>query len=114
MKRIISLVLLGGFLLSTLPAQGGFKDLKVLDFKTEKELKAYMKGMSKDLGVKCKFCHDMDDKSADTKHKKIARSMMKMTKNLNENQFSWAEEMKVSCWTCHRGEKEPQVYRKDK
>ncbi len=92
-----------------MPAKDKFKNLQVLDFETEKELKAYMKGMANNLGVKCVFCHDMNDKSIDTKHKKIARGMIKMTANLNEEVFSWAEETKVTCWTCHRGEKEPQI-----
>jgi len=53
----------------------------------------------------------MNDKSFDTKHKKIARGMLNMVANLNTGPFSWSEEPKISCWTCHRGEKEPPAKR---
>ncbi|MFQ6605545.1 MAG: c-type cytochrome [Fidelibacterota bacterium] len=98
-----------GLLLSSslLLGQSSFKNLQVLDFKTEKELKPFMKSIAKDLGVKCAYCHDLNDKSIDTKRKKIARGMIQMTQHLNEDVFSWSDEPKISCWTCHRGEKEP-------
>ena len=42
---------------------GQLKNLQVLDFESERELKKYMKTIGKDLGVKCTFCHDINDKS---------------------------------------------------
>ena len=57
---------------------GQLKNLKVLDFESERDLKKYMKTIGKDLGVKCTFCHDLNDKSIDTDHKLIAREMIKM------------------------------------
>ena len=62
---------------------GEFKNVQVLNFETEKELKKYMKSISKDLGVKCTFCHDLNDKSIETDHKTIAREMIIMQNNLN-------------------------------
>ena len=93
--------------------------LQVLEFDSERDLKNYMKNVSKDLGVKCKFCHDLNDKSIDTDHKKIAREMMRMQMDLNKSFFALLgdslhmhEEMtQISCWTCHRGTKEPQTVR---
>ena len=95
------------------------KNLQVLDFESERDLKKYMKSISKDLGVKCKYCHDLNDKSIDTDHKKIAREMMRMQMDLNKSFFALLgdslhihEEMtQISCWTCHHGTKEPQTVR---
>ena len=84
--------------------------------------KKYMKTIGKDLGVKCTFCHDLNDKSIDTDHKLIAREMMKMQKDLNKQYFAMIGDsllkhentLKISCWTCHRGAKEPQLVRPKK
>ena len=58
--------------------QNQFKNMQVLDFESHKELKKYMKSISKDLGVRCTFCHDLNDKSIDTPQKIITREMIKM------------------------------------
>ena len=39
------------------------KNVQVLDITSNREMKKYMKSISKDLGTKCKSCHIMDDKS---------------------------------------------------
>ena len=78
-----------------------------------------MKTISKDLGVKCTFCHDLNDKSIDTDHKLIAREMIKMQMDLNKRFFAQIGDsllhskntLQISCWTCHRGSKEPQLVR---
>ena len=90
-----------------------FKNVKVLDIKTRSEMKKYMKQISKELGVKCSHCHDMDDPSIDTKEKKIAREMIVLTENLNKtfNSDSLGHENfknYISCWTCHRGNVKPE------
>ena len=98
---------------------GQLKNLQVLDFKSERELKKYMKTIGKDLGVKCTFCHDINDKSIDTDHKLVARGMMKMQMDLNKRFFAHIGDsllnkentLQISCWTCHRGSKEPQLIR---
>ena len=98
------------------------KNLQVLDFESERDLKKYMKSISKDLGVKCKFCHDLNDKSIDTDHKEIARDMMHMQMDLNKSFFallgdsldSHANIPQISCWTCHRGSKDPQTIKPKK
>ena len=101
---------------------GQIKNLQVLDFESERDLKKYMKTIGKDLGVKCTFCHDLNDKSIDTDHKLIAREMIKMQKDLNKHYFAMigdsllkhANTLQISCWTCHRGSKEPQLVRPKK
>ena len=98
---------------------GQLKNLQILDFESERDVKKYMKVIGKDLGVKCTFCHDLNDKSIDTDHKLIAREMMKMQMNLNKQYFSQIGDslmqlknpLKISCWTCHRGSKQPQLIR---
>ena len=84
------------------------KNLKVLDIKSRGEIKKYMKSISKDLGVKCSHCHDMDDKSLDTPEKDIAREMMILTRHINEILLTIENEnhekiSPVTCWTCHKG-----------
>ena len=119
MKKLIH-VLTILFIVSSLGfMQDKPNNLQVLEFDSKRDLKKYMKTVSKDLGVKCKFCHDLNDKSIDTDHKKIAREMMRMQMDLNKSFFALLgdslqmhEEMtQISCWTCHRGTKEPQTLR---
>ncbi len=98
---------------------GQLKNLQVLDFKSERDLKKYMKTIGKSLGVKCKFCHDINDKSIDTDHKLVAREMMQMQIDLNKSFFAQIGDsllhrettLQISCWTCHRGSNEPQLIR---
>ena len=119
MKKLIHVLTLL-FIVSSLGfMQDKPKNMQVLDFESVRDLKKYMKKIQKDLGVKCKFCHDINDKSIDTPHKKIAREMMRMQMDLNESFFALPgdslqmhEEMtQISCWTCHHGTKEPQTVR---
>ena len=87
------------------------KNLKVLDFTSTKDVKKYMKMISKDLGVKCKYCHDRNDKSIDTEHKNIARFMMTMVQTQNDSVFNYEGAPQISCWTCHRGSTAPELVR---
>ena len=119
MKKLIYFVMILSFAISLVFMQDKPKNLQVLEFESVRDLKKYMKKIQKDLGVKCKFCHDINDKSIDTPHKKIAREMMRMQMDLNESFFALPgdslqmhEEMtQISCWTCHRGTKGPQTVR---
>ena len=101
------------------------KNVQVLPFKTEKEITRYMKKqVAKSLGVKCAFCHDIKDKSKDDNpHKLVAREMMKMLAEVNENMTSitelaqksglenWEKTPIVECWSCHRGQTIPEYSR---
>ena len=119
MKQIIHFLLI---LFNISLMMGEFKNVQVLKFETEKDLKKYMKSISKDLGVKCTFCHDLNDKSIETEHKIIAREMIKMQNNLNEQFFSKTVDSlkkkenitQISCWTCHGGSKKPELVRPQK
>ena len=105
MYRILILILVS-FLISD-----DFKNVQLLDIKSRSEMKKYMKGISKDLGVKCKYCHDMDDKSIDTPHKAITRDMIILTQQINEYLSSFKKDKEdihasITCWTCHKGKTE--------
>jgi hypothetical protein len=83
-----------------------------------------MKQFSASLGVKCNFCHapsatkpgKLDFASDANKHKDVARGMMRMTAKINRKYFRQeADEneqqhasLRVSCYTCHHGHKEPE------
>ena len=122
MKKLIH-VLTILFIVSSLGfMQDKPKNLQVLDFESVRDLKKYMKTIQKNLGVKCTFCHDINDKSIDTEHKIIAREMMKMQIDLNKSFFAQIGDsllkhentLQISCWTCHRGSKKPQLVRPKK
>ncbi len=92
------------------------KNLKVLPKNiSHEELENVMRGYKEALGVKCSFCHvaskedpkKMDFASDDNDHKKIARDMMRMTAKINKKYFKGHQVAEVSCYTCHKGNKEP-------
>ena len=119
MKNLIQLLMIFPIIISLGIMQEKPKNLQVLDFESVRDLKKYMKTIQKNLGVKCTFCHDINDKSIDTEHKIIAREMMKMQMDLNKSFFAQIGDsllkhentLEISCWTCHRGSKEPQLVR---
>lgn len=122
-----TIVLAGSVLLSislcslSLPQQQQHekaKNLKVLPKNMSHEaVDSVMKGFKDALGVRCNYCHTaskedpkkMDFASDDSEHKKIAREMMRMTQKLNKKYFDNDQTMSVTCYTCHRGNKDPLV-----
>ena len=83
-------------------------DIDLVAVSTEDEQIA---SVSKDLGVKCKFCHNMNDKSIDPPHKEIAREMIILTRQINKHLHSLhkdkeEENVTITCWTCHKGKTE--------
>ena len=104
---------------NTVYSESVFKNVTVLDITSKSEMRSYMKSISKDLGVKCSHCHDMDDKSLDTPQKDITREMIKLTRYLNDLLNSQSEDSLqsntyVSCWTCHYGQLQPASRRPEK
>jgi len=100
-------------------------NLKVLPKDTPPEdVIKIMKGFAGSLGVECKFCHQINpqthklDFASDAKNdKQIARTMMQMTRDINENFMSKVndpdakpEDKHVTCGTCHRGHEMPQHF----
>ena len=62
-----------------------FENVQVLPFESKKEMMKYMKKtVSKSLGVKCKYCHNLKDYADDRNpHKLVAREMMRMVEAMN-------------------------------
>ena len=122
MKNLIQFCMIFPVVISLGIMQEKPKNLQVLDFESVRDIKKYMKTIQKNLGVKCTFCHDINDKSMDTEHKIIAREMMKMQIDLNKSFFAQIGDsllkhentLQISCWTCHRGSKKPQLVRPKK
>lgn len=99
--------------------QPPFKNLQVFPKDTNgATLIGAMKAFTSGLGVRCEHCHvgegnDLSkfDFVSDSKPTKVtARKMATMTMTLNEAVKDIGEPstaVKISCYTCHRGEKTP-------
>jgi hypothetical protein len=83
-------------------------NLKVLKVTTGQEVSQIMRTFTVGLGVQCVYCHVQGNFASDDNPKKdIARHMITMTQQVNGN-FSEGK-LRVSCYTCHRGEPEPKT-----
>ncbi|HTB14604.1 MAG TPA: c-type cytochrome [Bryobacteraceae bacterium] len=83
-------------------------NLKVLKVTTGQEVGQIMRTFTVGLGVQCIYCHVQGNFASDDNPKKeIARHMITMTQQVNGN-FSEGK-LRVSCYTCHRGEPEPKT-----
>ncbi len=88
------------------------------------DLMKIMHGFAGSLGVKCSFCHVIDMQThhpnfaSDAKpEKQIARTMMRMTHEINETYLAKVtvpdakpDQTHVSCGTCHRGQAIPAAF----
>jgi hypothetical protein len=111
---------------------GGFqpqapKNLKVLPKTwTGQQVRAVMQTFTESLGVMCNHCHAVDPKAPppaegrgpaldysldEKKEKELARKMIQMTMALNGESLKDVGDPaipeKVSCFTCHAGQKTP-------
>ena len=97
-------------------------NLQVLPKDTSsQDLMKMMFGYSQALGVRCNFCHEINEQThqpnfpADTKpDKKIARTMIAMTQEINSKFMTQIDDpdakpvdKTVTCGTCHRGNTMP-------
>lgn len=93
-----------------------FKNLQVFDKKIPSdELKNTMNGFTDQLGVKCTFCHNLDDYSSDEKkHKADARKMVQLVQFMRANKAKYfkteVKDDQISCGGCHRGKAEPEPF----
>jgi len=103
------------------------KNLKVLPKTwTGQQVRAVMQTFAESLGVMCNHCHAVDPKAPppaegrgpaldysldEKKEKELARKMIQMTMALNSDAMKdvgdAAVPEKVSCFTCHNGQKTP-------
>jgi len=80
-------------------------NLKVL---TAENVEKTMQDITFALGVGCVYCHDLNDLSLDTKPQKVkARMMLEMVRDINAKYDD--RKAHVTCWTCHRASKQPQL-----
>ena len=135
MKPLIPIAVLGiaaaslglsvAFAQAPAPAQAPFavppyKNLQVLPKTVARaDLLNRMKAFSQSLGVRCTHCHvgeegkplSTSDFASDKKaNKAIARDMMRLAQRLNSKDLpaiAGLEDPRVTCYTCHRGSKEP-------
>jgi predicted trehalose synthase len=96
-----------------------FHNLQVLPANiTHDELIATMRGFARGLGTRCNHCHVTNppgskeefDFASDAKpEKKVARTMLRMARDINANYISKvnAHGQTVTCLTCHRGKTVP-------
>jgi hypothetical protein len=72
-------------------------------------VKAEMRALSRALGVECDHCHEVDDFASDTRpDKRIARDMLRMTREINARWFGG--QAKATCGGCHRGTLQPRQF----
>ena len=89
------------------PAETAYKNIQMFKGTTAGRLMVYMRLFTKDLGVKCDFCHveghnfEKDDKP----NKATARKMIAMMGGIAK-EFTNGEIM-INCYTCHQGQSEP-------
>ena len=86
------------------------KNLKVLKATKGEEVSQIMRTFTIGLGVQCNFCHIQGNFASDENPKKdVARRMITMTHDVNALFPGEDHKMRVSCYTCHRGEAEPKT-----
>jgi len=87
------------------------QNLKVLHgIHSRDQLLNVMKGFTEALGVKCDYCHNTDNFASDEKvQKRMARVMIKMVGNIDEDYLNGPMMEKVTCFTCHRGSATPKL-----
>lgn len=108
---------------TTKDGQGQWKNLKVLPQDISKDsLMGLMRGYNLALGVTCSHCHVVKGKNLDAAsdekfEKMVARGMIAMTNDMNENYFKphfpdpKPEQVDVvNCVMCHRGVANPEKY----
>ena len=116
---LLAIVLTLAMLPSAAQVPDEFTNLKVLPEDIGKqELMSVMRSFSGALGVRCKHCHmgpddlqGMDFATDELEPKRVARTMMAMTAEINDKLLpaSGRESLlRVRCVTCHRGIARPQ------
>jgi hypothetical protein len=84
-------------------------NLKVLKATSGAEVSQIMRTFTAGLGVQCAYCHVQGNFASDENPKKeTARQMIVMVQDLN-HKFPDNTKLRVTCYTCHRGEAEPKT-----
>ena len=105
-----------GLLAVTAVAAPEHKNLQILPKNiTADELKKTMDGFAEQLGVKCTFCHVLEQYDKDDRpHKADARRMIKLVMDMKAKKADYfgprTKEAVISCGMCHRGKAEPEPF----
>jgi hypothetical protein len=84
-----------------------FKNVQLLKDLPASQFMDTMRYFAFSVGDRCDFCHVQNNFAADDKPtKKMARTMITMVHTVNTTYFDGHNE--VRCYTCHRGQHEPQ------
>ena len=95
------------------------KNIQILKGLPESQLFLLMNFVATSLGVECNFCHVQQGKdpntgltkwvweSDDKPQKQTARQMMQMVLSIKANDKIDFRENPVTCYTCHRGQRQP-------
>ena len=104
------------------PLAPPYKNIQVLSKDiTQPQLMQNMKFFAQSLGVRCVHCHVGEegkplstfDFASDTKkEKQTARAMLRMVHRINSEEFGVKDfsQVKVTCYTCHRGALKPGTF----
>jgi hypothetical protein len=90
-----------------------FKNIQVLKDLPADQLYPTMHFMADSLGIQCVDCHvgvvgQVDGEKDDKQMKRTARKMLMMTMEINKANFDGQNgNRKVTCYTCHRGSRQP-------
>jgi len=105
------------------PPAGTHRNLQILPKDiSDQKLDSIMESYNNALGIGCGFCHSpakniadsLDFASDENPMKEDARKMMRMTIDINKNNFYFDKSIRpeylnvVHCKTCHRGEAYPE------
>ncbi len=87
------------------------RNIQVLtNVQTKEQLTKIMEDIANSLGVKCNYCHDVNNYASDEKEtKRKARVMLRMVLAINRDFINWDKAEVVDCYTCHRGQTKPQA-----
>jgi hypothetical protein len=89
------------------PFRGEYENLQLTGV-SRADLPSMMAGFVRDLGEDCEYCHVSGDWASDEKvSKPLARRMHEIQNGMDQRYFGSAGA--ISCWTCHRGERVPEI-----
>lgn len=99
-----------------MPAEQVFKNIKIFKGRPAEQLLGIMEnGWSKNLGVSCGHCHNINDFASEEKpDHAVAGQMVAMVGKINDELLatmpayaSKERKPRIGCSTCHRGEAHP-------
>lgn len=74
----------------------------------EEKIREEMIVISRELGVTCNACHNVQNFKADDKKSfKVGKEHMKLTQMLRDNGLDGKKGPKATCYMCHRGKLVP-------